>query len=100
LWLSLTKHRVLNPFAMARYSVREIFYAKTLAKAWFYCWKQILFGKKRKLWVPVPGIATHLDNNALSPNVDWRGRMGQEAEAELEPIGKVHSVFAADKDVS
>jgi hypothetical protein len=83
LWLSLTKHRVLNPFAMARYSVHETFYAKILAKAWFYCWKQILFGEKLKLWVPIPGIATHLDNHALSPNVDWRARMGQEAEAQV-----------------
>jgi hypothetical protein len=83
LWLSLTKHRVLNAFAMARYSVHETFYAKILAKAWFYCWKQILFGEKLKLWVPIPGIATHLDSHALSPNVDWRARMGQEAEAQV-----------------
>jgi hypothetical protein len=83
LWLSLTKHRVLNPFALARYFVRGLFYWKVLAKAWVYCWDQILFGRKLKLWVPVPGIATHLDHNALSPSVDWQGRMRQEVETRV-----------------
>jgi hypothetical protein len=83
LWLSLTKYRVLNPMAMARYAVGESFYCRILAKAWLYCWKQILFGEKLRLWVPVPGIATHLDDNGLSPNVDWRGRMRQEVETRV-----------------
>jgi hypothetical protein len=81
LWLSLTKHRVLNPFAMGRYLVSGLFYWKIMAKAWLYCGKQILFGRKLKLWVPVPGLATHLDNNALSPNVDWDSRMRREIES-------------------
>ena len=83
LWLSLTKHRVFNPAAMARYAIQDPFYFRILAKAWLYCWKQILFGEKLKLWAPVPGIATHLDDHALSPNVDWRGRMRQEVETRV-----------------
>jgi hypothetical protein len=23
------------------------------------------------LWIPIPGIATHLDRKALAPAVDW-----------------------------
>jgi hypothetical protein len=81
LWLSLTKHRVSNPFAVFRSLVRGVSW-KILVKAWWYGWNQILFGKRLTLWVPVPGIATHLDDKALSPNVDWRGRMRQEVETQ------------------
>lgn len=83
LWLSLTKQRVFNPLAGARYFFRGLFYWKILVKAWLYSWRQILFGRKLTLWVPIPGIATHLDRNALSPTVDWRGLMQQTAEAKV-----------------
>jgi hypothetical protein len=71
LWLSLTKQRVLNPLALARYFVRGEFYWRVLVKAWLHCPWQILFGDRFKLWVPIPAIATHLDRKALSPTVDW-----------------------------
>ena len=86
LWLTLTKRRVFNPLAGARYFLRGQFYWKILVKAWLYGWRQILFGRRLRLWVPVPGIATHLDSNALSPNIDWRRLMQQTAEARLEPF--------------
>jgi hypothetical protein len=83
LWLTLTKHRVFNPMAAARYFFRGLFYWKILARAWLYGWRQILFGRKLKLWIPIPGIATHLDANALSPSVDWRGLMQQTVEVKV-----------------
>jgi hypothetical protein len=76
LWLSLTKHRVFNPVSALRYVSSGSLSGKILAKAWRYGWRQILFGEKRRLWVPVPGIATHLDARALSPAVDWTALMG------------------------
>jgi hypothetical protein len=75
LWLSLTKNRVFNPFFFASQLFREPFYCKIVVKSWLYFWRQILFGDKWMLWVPVPAVATHLDSNALSPNVDWRAFM-------------------------
>lgn len=81
LWLSLTKQRVFNPAAFARYVVRRQFYWKILAKAWLYCPGQILFGRRWRLWVPVPGIATHLDKDALSPTINWVERMRPQAVA-------------------
>jgi hypothetical protein len=51
-----------------------------------FCWRQILFGRKRQLWIPVPGIATHLDSKALSPNVDWRALMEQTKTQALEEV--------------
>jgi hypothetical protein len=83
LWLTLTKHRVFNPVAAARYFVRGLFYWKVLTRAWVYGWRQILFGRKLQLWVPIPGIATHLDINALSPNIDWRALMQEAVEVKI-----------------
>jgi hypothetical protein len=83
LWLSVTKHRVFNPVAMIRYFAQGLFYWKILVKAWLYGWRQILFGRKVRLWVPVPGIATHLDSNSLSPGVDWLALIQREVETRV-----------------
>jgi hypothetical protein len=71
LWLSLTKRRIFNPIFFGRHLIRGTALCKIILKSWLYCWRQILFGQRWTLWVPIPGIATHLDRNALSPNVDW-----------------------------
>jgi hypothetical protein len=84
LWLSLTKQRVFNPFFFARHLVRDTLFCKIVLRSWLYFWWQIVFGKRRTLWVPIPGIATHLDRNALSPNVDWVALMSEGAEVKIE----------------
>ncbi len=71
LWLSLTKRRVFSPLSLLRYLAQGEFYWKALVKAWLFCWPQILFGKTAKLWVPVPGIATHWCAGLFSPGFDW-----------------------------
>jgi hypothetical protein len=80
LWLSLTKCSLFNPFQVLRFGYQEPLLAKIVAKAWFYNWPQILFGDRLKLWVPMPGIATHLDIHALSPTIDWAELMQEQAE--------------------
>ena len=80
LWLTLTKSSIFSPFQILRFVLQRSLSAKIIAKAWLYGWSQILFGKRMKLWVPVPGIATHLDKQALSPNVDWAGLMNRQME--------------------
>lgn len=75
LWLSLTKQRVFNPVAIGKYLISDRFLFKMIAKSWFYGWKQILFGRKRALWTPVPSIATHLDDVSLAPAFDWGAKM-------------------------
>lgn len=84
LWLSITKQRVLNPFAFAGYLVRGQFYSKILLKAWLYGWQQILFGPRARLWTPLPAIATHLNAQALSPTIDW-ARLMVESEEKGHP---------------
>jgi hypothetical protein len=83
-WLSLTKTSLFDPAKFLRYIFRDPHYAKIIAKAWLYGWPQILFGSRVKLWAPIPGIATHLDTRAMSPNVDWLKLIEQEAQA-IEP---------------
>src|SRR5690242_18505821 len=85
LWLSLTKWRVFNLPALLRFVARKEFYWKNIVKAWIFCWPQILFGKRVRLWVPVPGIATHLSAGLLSPGVDWLALMRGKAQAQEAP---------------
>jgi hypothetical protein len=80
LWLSLTKKRVFNPFFFAGHLFRDSLFSKIIFKSWLYFWPQILFGRKWRLWAPVPAVATHLDANALAPNVDWHALMEQSKE--------------------
>jgi hypothetical protein len=77
LWLSLTKHRITNPYWILKSIPAETFYIKSMVKSWIYCWKQILFGKKYKLWIPIPSIATHLEKTKLAPVVDWKNIASQ-----------------------
>jgi hypothetical protein len=80
LWLSLTKKSLFNPVQFFHFAFRNQHFAKIIAKAWFYGWEQILFGPQMRLWAPVPGIATHLDVNAMSPATDWIEWMKKIAE--------------------
>jgi hypothetical protein len=85
LWLSLTKDRVRNPWFLLRSFLAGSFEWKIIVKAWLHCWPQILLGKKLNLWVPVPGIATHLDARSLSPATDWQRLMSSSLEGHGVP---------------
>jgi hypothetical protein len=91
LWLSLTKQRVFNPLFFARHIFRESRFCKIVLKSWLYCWQQILFGKSWTLWVPIPGIATHVDCGALSPSVDWCA-LAQEHIQTAQPFSVCHEL--------
>lgn len=94
LWLSLTKRRVFNPISMFQYFARGDFYRSIPLKAWLFCWPQILFGRTAKLWVPVPGLATHLSDGLLSPGIDWLALMQstERAGQALPAFVSTHSV--------
>jgi hypothetical protein len=86
LWLSLTKYKVLDPVAIVRALLgdRETF--KIIAKAWYFCWRQILFGRRWNLWVPLPAVATHMEKGDLSPGIDWEARMRSTGDAGDAPM--------------
>ena len=70
-WLSLTKYKLSNPFNLVKYVFTDKRMAKAFIKGWLHNWKQIIFGKKWMLWVPVPSIATHMDSKHLAPSINW-----------------------------
>jgi len=71
IWLALTKKRVANPWSWLRSLGDGLFCAASHALAWRYAWRQIVFGKRRTLWVPAPSLATHMEICGLAPGVDW-----------------------------
>ena len=71
IWMSMTKFNVFDPFKTLNLLVSNRVYFSMYKWTWFYCWKQILFAKKRKLWVPIPSIATHMEKKFLAPCIIW-----------------------------
>ncbi|MFZ5516348.1 MAG: glycosyltransferase family 2 protein [Candidatus Zhuqueibacterota bacterium] len=80
LWLSLTKNNLYNPVLMVRFLASEPFYLKSIYKSWLHCWRQILFGRKWDLWIPIPTIATHMDEVYLSNGINWKTIIDPEVE--------------------
>ena len=72
LWMSLTKINLFQFSSIFRFIKNNDRDFVRIAKAWIYCWKQIIFGKKYSLWSPVPSLGTHLDNQGISPIIDWK----------------------------
>ncbi|MCI0708307.1 MAG: glycosyltransferase family 2 protein [Ignavibacteriae bacterium] len=68
--LSLTKFRVFNPVLFIKYLFTNMLLFKILVKAWLFCSGQILFGRRWRIWAPIPTIATMVDTNYLSPGFD------------------------------
>ena len=71
MWMALTKKRVCNPWSWIRSCSDGLYFPASHALAWRHAWRQILFGKRRTLWVPTPGLITHMENSGLAPGVDW-----------------------------
>jgi hypothetical protein len=78
IWMSITKYNVLNPFKIMKYLFYNKIYFVMIARAWIYCWRQILFGRRWKLWVPMPTIATHMEKRFLPPYIDWKEKFENE----------------------
>lgn len=71
-WLSLTKEHVRNPYDLLTQPFLFPFRGYSLMAAWYFNWKQILWGRRYSLWVPVPSLATHMVAGLEAPHVDWR----------------------------
>ena len=72
MWLSLTKQHVLNPYDLLTQPFIYPYRGWSLACAWYFNWRQILFGQRYSLWIPVPSLATHMVAALLAPYVDWK----------------------------
>lgn len=74
MWLALTKYQI-NPFKMLKSAEMR----KIIFRVWSDSWKQVILGKRFKLWTPLPSIATHMENNCIAPGINWKKIMAQEA---------------------
>ena len=72
MWMALTKKRVFNPIKFIRWLFTRRFWSGSMVLAWYYCWRQILFGRRYTLWAPHPTIATHMVAGLEAPGVDWQ----------------------------
>jgi hypothetical protein len=70
MWMSITKSRVFDP-SFYFSAINNKFHARIAAKMWIHGTTQHLFGKKFKLWSPLPSIATHMESNYLAPTINW-----------------------------
>ena len=99
-WLSLTKNNLFNPKLMIKFLLKEPFYIKSVMKSWTNCWRQILFGQKWKLWIPLPTIATHMDEIYLSPGIDWKAKINPEVEKIENEYQKLVSSMSMGENLS
>lgn len=74
IWLALTKQVVVNPARILRSARKCPALTGYVAMSWLRCWPQILFGRRRKLWTPIPAIATHMEKERLAPGIDWQAQ--------------------------
>ena len=71
MWMALTKRHLFNPVRAVALYRQAHRYGRWIYRAWQYNFGQVLFGRKRRLYAPVPALATHLDEPLLAPGVDW-----------------------------
>jgi hypothetical protein len=71
-WLALTKTGVFSLPMFLKCLIKHRYWAACMFLAWFFRWRQILFGKRYALWTPSPSIATHMIAGDEAPGVDWR----------------------------
>jgi len=72
MWLSLTKHHVLNPCDLLTQPFVFPYRGASQIFAWYYNWRQILFGRCYHLYMPLPSLACHMDGQHPPPYVDWK----------------------------
>jgi len=72
MWMALTKKRIFNPIKFIRWLIPHRFWSGSMVLAWYYCWRQILFGRRYTLWSPHPTIATHMLAGLEAPGIDWQ----------------------------
>jgi hypothetical protein len=82
MWMALTKKRVFNPFKFVQWTLaRRWFWAASIFLSWYYCWRQILFGRRFTLWSSHPCMATHMIAGLESVNVDWSNEFQKQLAA-------------------
>ena len=73
MWMALTKKRIFNPFKFLQWTLtHRWFWAGSIFLSWYYCWRQILFGRRYTLWLPQTCIANHMGVGLEAGGIDWQ----------------------------
>jgi hypothetical protein len=68
-WLALTQKLEL---ANLRVHWRGLFRLAIWAKTLIWGYRRLLFGRRYRLWVSLPTLATHMESTRMSPLIDWQ----------------------------
>jgi hypothetical protein len=69
IWLSLTqKIELCNPGV----HWNDWFRVKTWLKTLRWGYRPLLFGRRYRLWAPIPSLATHMESSCMAPLIDWQ----------------------------
>jgi hypothetical protein len=80
-WLALTQKVEL---ANLRVHWANLFRMAIWGQTWRWGFRRLLFGKRYRLWVSLPTLATHMESTRLSPLIDWQ-RLFVDSQNSLEP---------------
>jgi hypothetical protein len=80
-WLALTKYDVFNPWSWISWPFKSPFFGWSLFTAWWLCWRQILFGRRYRLWSPEPSICTHLAEGLMPSSYNWGAELEKRVAA-------------------
>jgi hypothetical protein len=87
MWMALTKKRIFNPVKFVRWSLtHRWFWAGSMVLAWYHGWRQILFGRRYKLWSPHPCLANHMIAGLEAPGVDWQKEFQKQMTSDSQKI--------------
>jgi hypothetical protein len=70
-WLALTQKYEL---ADVRVHWHGLFRLAIWGKTWIWGFRRLFFGRRYRLWVGLPTLATHMESPCLSPLVDWHAQ--------------------------
>ena len=81
IWFCLTKYAIFNPIKLIRYIIKgERAFASMIIHIWLKFPNEMLFGKRWKLWVPMPTISIHMERDFLPPTKSLANFMINEAK--------------------
>lgn len=71
MWMAITKFDGKNPFSALVHGFESVLNMKIVLKIFLYNSLTFFFRKRRKLWSPMPSLATHMESKFLAPGIDW-----------------------------
>ena len=71
MWMALTRRKAYRYLQVQRWKREQPFWAISAGRAWRFCRRQLLLGRRHVLWAPTPTIATHMVKGLEAAGVNW-----------------------------